>query len=120
MKALVASLAAAVLLCLVASIGSALAQATWICAGPFPGCPDVKCVAGSGTCPAGGNEGMTYHAVSQQEVDVTNCAPTPSTGCENDTFQPYCIAFGYVSMGESGTCVDFLCTLNSDVLQCVQ
>ena len=63
MKPFFASLAAGLLLTLVALIGTALAQATYYCDGPFPGCPGLECYAAAGTCPAGGpNAGTAFGA----------------------------------------------------------
>jgi hypothetical protein len=119
MKPFFASLAAGLLLTLVALIGTALAQATYYCDGPFPGCPGLECYAAAGTCPAGGpNAGTAFGAQTTTTVNVFSCAPGGS-GCSQTVEKEYCVTQCY-QMEFYGACFSPLCFEDTNVNQCNQ
>lgn len=120
MKAIVASLAAAAILCIVILAQNALAQADWGCYGPQWFCNDnSNCTAQSGTCPAGGkNAGTAYSYVTTFSSDVWVCEPG-DPGCNDTVLLPYCNFSCYQSRGMSGVCINMLCNDWDSLLQCM-
>jgi len=119
MKALIASLAAVVLLCLLVLIGKGLANnQTWYCDGPYVLCTASSCISQGGTCPQGGmNAGMPYSFVVTVPEDVWYCVPV-GPGCNDSKNLPWCSYLCYQTRGMTGTCLNNLCADSSTMPQC--
>ena len=117
MKALVTSLAVAILLCVSILISSALANpATLCCGGPYDGCPysGPTCYASGGTCP---DTGQAYGAVIDYTLSVWSCVSLKQLGCNDNILYHWCLLETFDSQNH-GICGTFRCNINQDVLQC--
>jgi len=114
MKALVTSLTAGVLLCVLMLSRSGLAQATWNC-NSFEGCPNNQCIASDAFCPAG--TAMPYEM--DTSVTVWSCVPAEQGPCGDTDFIPYCTVSGYSNITLQGKCVNNICgPFARDAWQC--
>jgi len=109
MKALVASLATAVLLCIVVLIRSGFAQPTFNCGGPYDGCSLEICINDPGTCPpqiGGGTPPYSY--LDTTPVMVYSCVPF-GNGCGDTLNTTYCSVICYTGKNLFGDCVNDIC-----------
>jgi len=104
MKALVSSLTAGVLLCILILSRNGLAQNTYHCQS-FEGCPNDQCSASDALCPAGTS--MPYE--KDTTVTIWSCVPAEQGPCGNTEWLPYCTVSGYSNISMQGVCTDSIC-----------
>ncbi len=120
MKALIASLVTAVLLCVVVLVRSGFAQANFTCAGPYPGCTFQQCTLTDGVCPPGGdNPGVPFMHATYTPVSVFSCVPV-GINCPPETVvRTYCSVTAYAALDVHGDCSDATCFFDETVKQCM-
>jgi hypothetical protein len=118
MKALVASLAIAVLLCIVALIRRAFAQATSQCGGPYDGFSFEICINAPGICPpqiGGGTPAYWY--IDNSPVMIFSCVPM-GNGCGDTQNTTYCSVICWAEKNMYNDCVNNVCGFSQTTNTC--